>query len=95
MKRNAGTDGKNTGSVSVEAGTESETDAEADMSEREDVGNAAEEEESEMAEKTEKGQTNLLGGLSPENALEYMTRRDVLSFCIAAQAWCPSRLMRR
>ena len=78
-ERDAGTDDKNTGSVSVEAGIESETDAGADMPDRENAGNAAEkEEEPEMAEKTENGQTNLLGGLSPEDALEYMKTTENL-----------------
>lgn len=77
--RDAGTDDKDTGSASVEAGIESETDAEADMPDREGAGNAAEkEDESETAGKTEKGQTNLLGGLSPEDALEYMKTTENL-----------------
>lgn len=51
-ERDAGTDDKNTGSVSVEAGIESETDAEEDMPDREGTGNAAgKEEEPEMAER--------------------------------------------
>lgn len=78
-ERDAGTDDEDTGSASVEAGIESETDAEADMPDREGTGKAAEkEDESETAGKTENGQTNLLGGLSPEGALEYMKTTENL-----------------
>ena len=78
-ERDAGADDKSTGSVSVEPSSDAEMAMEMEVADKENGDHMTEkEEESEMAGKAESGQTNLLGGLSPEDALEYMKTTEGL-----------------
>lgn len=71
------------------AGSNEETIAQADISDGKGADTETErEEESKMAEKTETGQANLLGGMSPEDALEYMkTTENLVIVDVAATKW--------